>query len=44
MDEKNEIYNLPLASFTFGKELSNVPKNKGNINTLLLMNQNNKIK
>ena len=42
MDEKNEIYNLPLASFTFGKELSNVPKNKGNINTLLLMNQNNK--
>ena len=34
MDNNNVIYNLPLASFTFGKENIKSPISKGNINTL----------
>ena len=33
MDNNNEIYNLPLASFTFGKENKKAPISKGNNNT-----------
>ena len=40
MDEKNEIYNLPLASFTFGKEGIQTPVQKGNINAFVLNGQN----
>ena len=42
MDEKNGIFNLPLASFTFGKEVTNLPITKENVNRPILMNQNNK--
>ena len=40
MDEKNEIYNPPLASFTFGKEGIQTPLQKGNSNTFKLNRQN----
>ena len=40
MDEKNEIYNLLLASFSFGKEGIQAPVQKGNSNTFKLNRQN----
>ena len=41
MANNNVVYNLPLASFTFGKENIKSPISKGNINTLNTLTPNN---
>ena len=40
MNNENELYNLPLASFTFGKEENKIPIPKSNINSFISNNQN----
>ena len=39
MNNENELYNLPLASFTFGKEENKIPILKSNINSFISKNQ-----